>query len=313
LVSGAGLADICGERARQLSDGGSSVLTLHIGSGPHADAHLWAWGQAAPQSLRFRLDQDSDGRMLSEALLRLAPTAIEIIDPAGIPLALLDILLERRLPLDLLIADDGLLRTAECGRQRQSRWADARQSVRHFLAPNGRAAAWASHHLDPAEMPRIINLSPRPAPRRRPRIRPAPRLAAVPSCSSPGEARIIRELAVALAARIPDAAITVFGDFAVDPALSRFDNVFVTGTVAARELPRLLRQYDIGYVLAGFGRPLFGQPLTERAPMSDRPLATVDWSRQRTSLDPRDLALDPGVAPRAMAAAITEWMEGTLP
>ncbi len=105
--------------------------------------------------------------------------------------------------------------------------------------------------------------------------------------------------------------MTVLGDVAADPGLMCLGNTLVTGAISASELPRLLRQYDIGYVLAGFGRPLFGHPATERALASSRPVATIDWSGDRVSLQAGDLALHPLASPEEIAAAARDWMMGS--
>jgi GT2 family glycosyltransferase len=288
LIHGPGLDDVCRERARQLSGAGKKVAMLRIMGGAETRAQA-----------------------LEEALVRLAPSAIELVDPASTPLRLLDLILETGVPLDLAIADDGLFRiAADAGAERQIRWAMVRSRARYFLALNRRAAAYAARHLSRDELSRIRCLETERPQRRLVEASGLPRLGAIPSRSSPLEARVLRAVAAALAVNAPMATMTIFGDVAIDAGLSDLDNTFVTGAVGANELERMFRQYEIGCVLAGFGRPLFGHPVTERTLAAGRPVATIDWSGERAGLEPPDLALDSRAAPGEIAAAVVSWMAG---
>jgi len=288
LIHGPGLDDVCRERARQLSGAGEKVAVLRISGGAETRAQA-----------------------LEDALVRLAPSAIELVDPASTPLRLLDVILGTGVSLDLAIVDDGLFRiAADAGAERQMRWAITRSRARYFLVPNRRAAAYAARHLSRDELSRIWCLETKRPQRRLVETKGLPRLAAIPSRSSPLEARVLRAVATELAVNAPMATLTIFGDVAIDPELSELGNTFVTGAVGADELTRMFRQYEIGGVLAGFGRPLFGHPVTERALTTGRPVATIDWSGERVGLEPADLALDPRAAPGEIAATVASWVAG---
>jgi GT2 family glycosyltransferase len=310
LVTG-GDDDIASERLQQLSRAGERAVVLAIGGSPRLAATLTGPGANAPRSLRFDLWRDDALRELADAVGRLAPSAIEIQGPDRVPTRVLDLMLRTAAPCDVLVVDDGLFRAAaEKDAERQRKWAMLRERARHFLVPNLRAEAYAARLLHPLEAQRLICLSPQPQATRRPKEPAAAHLAAIPGRSTPAELRVLRAVATMLSREAPEATLTVFGDAAIDPGLKWLSNTFVTGRIGAGELPRMLRQHRIGYVLAGFGRPLFGHPATERALSANLPVATIDWSRQRTSLQPCDLALDPIAGPHEIAAAVVHWMTG---
>jgi hypothetical protein len=227
------------------------------------------------------------------------------------PLRLLDLLLGTEAPFDVVIADDGMFRAADAKNvERQRKWMTVRDRTRHFLAPNRRAEAYAARLLRPHETARLLCLAPETRTVRTLKEPSAPRLAVVLGRSSPPELRVLRAVATMLGREAAEATLTVFGEVALDPSLMCLSNTFVKGAISANELPRLLRQYDIGYLLAGFGRPLFGDSVTERALASSRPVATIDWSGERVSLQPGDLALSPLASPQEIAAAVRDWMTG---
>lgn len=310
LITGGDSDGIAGDRERQLSRAGETALVLEIAGGAGLATTLTGAAANAPRSLRFDLRRHSGMSEFADALGTVAPSAIEIHTPDCVPLRLLDLLLKSGVPLDLFITDDGLFRVAEAkDSERQRTWMAARDRVRHFLAPNRRAEAYAGRRLRPSETARLMRVS-EISGARTVKEPLAPHLAIVPARSSPAELRVARALAATLGRELPEATLTVLGDVAADPGLMCLRNTFATGAISPSELPRLLRQYEIGYVLTGFGRPLFGHPATERALASSRPVATIDWSGERVSLQSGDLALDPLASPQEIAAAVRDWMTG---
>ena len=80
---------------------------------------------------------------------------------------------------------------------------------------------------------------------------------------SAAELRFIRETARALRRSSPKARIVV-GETLDDDGLIRIGNLHVTGALAPDELPRLIRLYRLGSLVAGIGAPLFGHPMIFR-------------------------------------------------
>ena len=63
---------------------------------------------AAPQNIRFALSEPAERKAFEDFLEAIQPSGFEIIDPAGIPTALLDTLIDSGIPYDVFIADAGL-------------------------------------------------------------------------------------------------------------------------------------------------------------------------------------------------------------
>jgi O-antigen biosynthesis protein len=300
------VAEIAEERARQVSGDGEASVVLRLSGGPYPAVEVSGSGRAIPQSMRFRLGDVAEMRSIADVIGLIAPSAIEILNPANVPAAFLELLLGSGFPCDLLIADDGLFRPA--GAERQRTLATVRERARRFVAPNGRAEAYAARYLLPEETARLARAAPDAASTRMPAKSGALRLGVVPGRSSPDELRVVQAIAVALARASAEATMIVLGETAGAEGLMASGNTFVTGPCDASELARTMRHHGVGHVLAGFGRPLFGHPATERALAANRPVATVDWSGRRVSLSPCDLAIAPGASANEIAAAVCGWM-----
>jgi GT2 family glycosyltransferase len=306
VTAGGVVVEIADQRVRQLGGDGETAVVLRIKGGPCPIVEVGGSGLVIPKSMRFQLGDATEMRAIADVIGLIAPSAIEILDPASVPTAFLELLLASGFPCDVLIADDGLFRAA--GTERQRALATARERVRRFVAPNARAEAYAVRNLRAEETARVVRDGPDTSPARTPVKGDSLRLGIVPGRSSPDELRLVQAVAVALARASSEATMIVLGETAGDDGLMARGNTFVTGPCGASELPRTMRHHGIGYVLAGFGRPLFGHPATERALAANRPVATVDWSGQRVLLSSCDLALDPDASASQVAAEVCGWM-----
>jgi len=335
LVTGSGaLAAVAGERARHLTAQRREVLICYI---RHRPAGL-AGGLSdpngdVPQSIEFDLSS-ADGRERLAAFVRQArPSRIEFVDPAGIPDEVARALCGLGIPYDAWIADAGLpgpgpdaaalaarLRRgdrpfAQPGRRNDAAQAAPTQSAStlimdgagRILAPCAQAEAFARRFLSAQNIGKLERVA---RPGRATRIRPldgADRLGIVPVRTSALELRYLREIARVMRDAHPQIAIAVLGETLDDLMLMRFGNVFVSGPVPPADLKRLIRQYRLNAVLAGFGAPLFGHPMVETVMHCGLPVAYFDWSLGDCKPSAKDLAIDPSVSPHDAAIALGRW------
>ncbi len=111
LVTGAGaVGAIARARAREVASEAQSVMILEVRHGVDgATVHIMDAAGGMPQSLEFNLSISSECETLAEFTKALRPSGIEILDPANVPPALLNLLIKLKIPYDIVIADAGLL------------------------------------------------------------------------------------------------------------------------------------------------------------------------------------------------------------
>jgi GT2 family glycosyltransferase len=310
-------------RARQLAADGERVI---VAARERTALRVKAFDGSSPQGTL--LDLDAQDQCL-EALRRLRPSRLEIIDP-HVPRRLLEFARRLSVPIDL--------------------WITAELSLAHvdmanrLLAPTQAAAAFAKARL-PGREPQLV---PWPSPplvideltHREAKVGieietkveakvgarvgtevetkvgtkieakvEAKVLAVVPSSPSSRAWQTIFALATRF--QQPDGGavrIVVAGATADDQTLMAFPNVFVTGPVAARELGDLLAAVGASFVLTDFEHPLFGDPLAEAARTANRPVAFRDWSHGHLESREQDLALATYVSDAALANTVALWI-----
>jgi hypothetical protein len=134
-------------------------------------------------------------------------------------------------------------------------------------------------------------------------------IAIISTRSSAREFLMIRSLARALHLRASDISIMVFGSTIDDLRLMSHSNVFVTGPIEGSELATVFRPHNIGWMVTGFDRPLFGHPLVQSAKNANLPVAYLDWSKSKVTKRPGDLALDPDIEPDRFADELVTWAQ----
>ncbi|HEY4774027.1 MAG TPA: glycosyltransferase family 2 protein, partial [Xanthobacteraceae bacterium] len=109
IVTGSGLVRaVVDHRADDLQRRKKSVLILSVESGT-ATVHLHNAAKAVPQSVSFDLAQSAEVQALRKYLTRLKLERIEIADPANVPQSLLALVAGLERPIDLFVADGGLM------------------------------------------------------------------------------------------------------------------------------------------------------------------------------------------------------------
>jgi GT2 family glycosyltransferase len=333
IVSGGGeLATLARHRGRALTSQGAAALRLEISCGAEGVvASLLGVDGAAPQNIRFRIDEADELRSIAKYLQDLKPSSIEILDPGSIPFGLLDLLTDH--PYELFVADAGLISPDSCSptellpparsgnvrplmerldqKNRQTwrrRWRGVAASAKTIMAPSPIAYGFAKHYLPDL---RIVKLEKEVAPelRKRRASGRAARLAIVPLRRTADEFARIDAIVRSIRKIRSDASIIVLGETIDDKTLTRGGNCFVTGRVEAQGLRRLLRQYQIQHVMVGAGSPLFGHPIEASAIKSRLPLARLDWSFGAYAGRDGDLLIKPNLKPPQIAETLVQWME----
>ena len=313
IVTGEGaLAAVARDRAARVTD--DRAVIAEFGSVTRADkTRLFAADGGIPQSIECDLASPAGRKAFAAIVESLGVASAEIVDPAQVPDAFLDILPRLPFPYDLVVADDGLMPpvdrlSAAAGRRRSALIAGARR----ILAPCAQAEAFAAAFLDAKDATRLV-LAGAPMSPRYGKARPHGALGIVAVRKSPAELRFIRETARALRRSSPETRIVVLGETLDDDGLIRIGNLHVTGALAPDELPRLIRLYRLGSLVAGIGAPLFGHPMILAVTNSDLPTAWLDWSGGNYRPAPGDLLIDPGAPADDAAAALAAWIGGAAP
>jgi len=289
----------------------------------------------SPQSIQFDLTSSNERAALIAYARGLRPSRMEILDPGRLPVSLVDLLLELKVPHDLFIADAGLLerggdpvapiamgsgasaaRRGEKGAKAatdaapwRAGWRSIADKAGRILAPCASAQAFAATILPERKILRVD--AKRSS--RRPAIRPgedgaACRLGVVAVRSCAQEQRQTIALASAFKKLRPDVSIVVVGATLDDLALMRIGNVFVTGGVEAAELEGLVRACRLGSLFLSLSRPLFGHPIVSAALNARLPVAYRDWSL--SGLEPRqgDLPIDPRANLDSVISELAQWL-----
>ena len=344
LVSGNGaLAAVATQRARRLASPQSSVIICEIRRRrAGTEAALFDPAGGVPQSLQFDLAAAGERQRLVEFVGRSRPCRIEFLDPASTPGDLAEALCGLGLPYDFFVADAGLADAglADAGSDvpalasalrsggwapgppvppaaraahdgdvpAQQIWARLADGADQILVPCRRSEGFARRFLSKRNAAKL-----RRAPLYGRTVRVPPptgytRIGFVAVRASAYELKLMRETARLLKDVDPQIMIVVLGDTLDDLGLMRFGNVFVSGAVSRLDLPRLVRQYRLDRILPAFGPPLFGHPVVEAALDCGLPAAYPDWSLGASRPRRGDLAINPLLSCREIAAAVAGWI-----
>lgn len=342
LLTGAGvMATLAAARARQInsekpSEPSAIILEVHFEStGPQTKIFDPAGG--IPQSLKFDLSPESESDAMVDYVRAMDACAIEIIDPAHLPLTLVERLLQLDVPHDIFIGDAALssngdmratattlphdsispaairanVDTAQKDRARTKaeRWREIAATAARILAPSEQARDFAFDQLDQSVVDRVAAVPSFGArPQRRRRARTISRLGLLPVRSNREEQRLIGAIAAALRSSNPAAAITVVGASHDDIGLMQIGNVFVTGTIDPPDFNWVVKSYGLQALFLAATRPIFGHPTTELALACGLPVAYFDWSSGRLKPKNGDLALDPATPFDEMMVLLERWM-----
>lgn len=336
IVSGEGaVGDVAQARADQLVCDGQSAIILKIGaarSGPMA--RLKDAAGAMPQNIEFGISEPSELNSLREFLGQADVETIEIADPASVPPGLVDVLVDGRIPYELMLADGGLLcppgvrleiagtgsKQAECDQTDdgvgvsqeiaawRNRWRRVAANAERIVVPCPMARAFAAFHFPDLKTSAVKQpASVRNSPKRSSGQYPAKLGILAPRISSE-ELATLRGLIPAMARLKPDLRIVVIGKTLADRELMQWPNVFVTGAVHRNDLDRILCQYQIQSILTGLGQPLFGHPVEREADQSGVPIARFDWSFGHYRPLRGDLAISPTRAGGEIAEQLVRWI-----
>jgi O-antigen biosynthesis protein len=348
VVTGQGsLASVAKERARSISAEGQVALILEVRSRPGSAAvSILNPSGSAPQSLTFDLAGAGEAEALLIYLRAVAPSRIEITDPANIPVGLFESLTELGVPYDILVADAGLLgndsaryfgksdelcpqtisarRRIENGCTPDSEAAhpvkylrDLAAKADRLLAPCPQAEAFIAQYVAPcsASRPEVVGLG-RPAdhPLRNysgPRNGSRNRLGIIPVRLSVPEQQLMRDIAIGFKRCFPTCSIVVIGSTLNDLALMRIGNTFVTGSFDISEIDHLCRTYALGSLFLCITHPLFGHPLQSSAQATGLPLAYFDWSNGLCVPSSNHLLLNPLAPTEEVIGALARWIRAS--
>jgi len=192
LLTGSGImAALAAERARQITSEqaperpSAMILQVHYeATGPKAE--IFDFADGIPQSLHFDLKLASESDAMVDYVRAIGPCAIEIIDPAHLPLAVVNGLLKLGVPHDVLIGDGALAADADIRaaatpplnestsqaaaltkaalknddepRAAAKRWQEIAVTADRILVPSRPARAFALNHLDQSIRDRVAAL-----------------------------------------------------------------------------------------------------------------------------------------------------------
>jgi GT2 family glycosyltransferase len=338
LLTGSGfMAELAEERARQITSAQgqehSSVMILQVrfeATGPKAK--IFDASGAVPQSLEFDLRSEAETGAMVDYVRAMGPGAIEIIDPAHVPLSVVDPLLTLDVPHDIFVGDGALetgdrvrakamrlapglidptpVRSNNAGPGNSSeRWREIVAAADRIIVPSEQARIFALKYLDRSIQDRVVTVPTiREKPQRRRRARRISRLGVLPVRSNGEEQGLIGAIAGALRASDPAVVMTVLGATLDDIGLMEIGNVFVSGKVEMPDFNRAVRFYGIQALLLAATRPIFGHRIIETASACGLPIAYFDWSMG--SLKPKigDLAVSPAISFEDMMMALGRWL-----
>lgn len=279
---------------------------------------------AAPQNMRFNLQDESEQNAFDRFLDAIRPSRFEIIDPAAMPSTLLERIAGGSVPYDLFIADSGLFYPPElslgigCAKaenasiepsipieQWRQRWMTVAAGAENITTPGAMAKAFASRFLPEASLTLMKDAS---SPNRpRPRFL-GERLGIVAFRNSANDFQMIRDISCAILNHDPDMNIVIIGSTMDDRRLMKSQNVHVTGMADADEFDRIVEQYDLGAVWLGCASPLFGHRFEHAAIISGLPVARFDWSNGTLRARDSELLIDPDSTSTDIASLLLRWM-----
>jgi GT2 family glycosyltransferase len=337
LLTGSGsMADVADERARQITSGPdaerSSAMTLQVryeATGPKA--RIFDSGGAIPQSLAFDLSSKAETDAMIDYVRAMGPGAIEIIDPAHLPLSVVDPLLKLGVPHDIFVGDAALdaggvramamrlppdpigltvaLSNDDAPGNSGERWREIIATAGRIIVPSEQARMFALKHLDESVRDRVATMPVIPEkPRRRRPVRRIVRFGVLPVRSDSDEQGLISAIAGALRSSNPAVAMTVVGATPNDLGLMQIGNLFVSGNTESPDFDRLVKSYGLQALLLAATRPIFGHPTIEAASACGLPIAYFDWSMGSLKPKTGDLALSPVMSFEDMMMALGLWL-----
>ena len=338
------IRSVVDSRARDLSSNGELVLIAEAETAARGlSLSIVNTSKGVPQSLTFRLAVLEERAAALNYLRLVAPSRIEIADPAMLHLGVLDLLLQLKCPIDLFIANAGLVCPrgsfvrsdgGVCGALWTRRpcdeclcgtaaikewgadttrgwaevWAGLIDQAHHVYAPGPRAKSFASRLVGPRKVTELKSGKRWAAASRTAKKRQAGKsIGFVPVGAGVRDYRLMKDVARALNRQLPERCIVVIGETIDDIGLMRLDNVHVTGPVEPHEHCRILRQYEIGALFIPLRQPLFGHPtITD---LADRVrTAFFDWSFGDVAHRPTDLALSPRQNNDEIIYSLMTWL-----
>ena len=256
LLTGPGaMAELATERARQIASeperSPAMILQVHC-EATGLKAKIFDPAGGIPQSLAFDLSSKTEAAAMVDYVRAMSPCAIEIIDPAHMPLSVLDPLLKLDVPHDIFIGDAALgagddiramaMRpsSASIGPTAASansaapgnsgkRWQEIVAAADRIVVPSEPAWMFARKYLDKSLRHRVVMAPAIGAkPQRRRRTPAISRLGVLPARSNSEEQGLIGAIAAALHSSNSAVAMTVFGATLDDIGLMQIGNVFVS-------------------------------------------------------------------------------------
>jgi O-antigen biosynthesis protein len=329
VTTGGTVAEIAGERARQLlSDGEPAVLILEIRSYPgRVVGRLRNATEAVPQSLEFDLPSSGAASELLSYLRLTKLSRMEFLDLVRIPRGVVATLLELPVPHDIFVAhtDLGLERRSASksasasspDERRRSRrivedpffWSLLVASADRVLVPDAQAEAFTSR-VAPRRNTIRLKAVEADTPRSESPDGDVRRLGLVPIRRGPKDHQLMRGLISGLKRAHPEIELVVAGSTSDDQELLRSSDVFVSGAVDAVELEALFRRYRFDRLMLCLTEPLFGHPILAAVMASVLPVAYFDWSRGRCPVRAGDLPLDPSQSTASAVTRLALWLQG---
>jgi hypothetical protein len=293
-----------------------------------------------PQRLEFPLNSESRTQLLSYITSQNFQR-IEINDPPAVPLDLARDLVMLNIRLDFFIANGGLYcprttlaveRARHCGIPRDPQLCDL--CISRLGAPihiRNDVASWRAEWYLLLERAQTIWAPDRATfaffelifPRFSNRMRmcaaeddagPAAskargrRLGLIPLDHSSADLEFVISLARAFRFIGSETELIVLGQTSDDLRVMACKNAFVTGLVNPEEVAALLPALDIGGILLGTGKALFGHPIAAAAVSSGFPIARFSWGARRSCSEKQHLELDLLASFEEWAVAIDQWL-----
>jgi O-antigen biosynthesis protein len=342
LVTGMGVVRaVTHARARELLAGAQSVMVLevrHGSSGPIINIVNASGG--IPQSIQFALSSAMERASLFDYIKQLRVSRIEILDPARLSPAVVDLLIDINVPYDIFVADAGLVthwgepislfavrlaphrpfkagtiastfdREGDCKAEKS--WLNMARAAERILVPCEYAKAFATRFLPVLGSWKIEASGGRLHRRIRCARNPTEaRMGLLPLRGCAEEQWLMTQVACALRDTRPDISLTVVGATLDDVDLMRIGNTFVTGAIEPEEFELIVKAYDLRCLFVSLTRPIFGHPILIRCFRCPIPLAFFDWSMGRTASKQGDLVLDPRSSLRDIVGALGQWLPST--
>lgn len=330
IVAGTGSVGIIAkERAKILSADGVPTLCLEVklgGSGPVITVRD-PTGKV-PQSLRFAISSEHELRLLVDYLTACKLVRIEIVDPRNIPSAFMQAMLSLNVPYNFLIADAGLICPRDIqfdaamlssssspvveqfgvGADWRRYWRKVAESADNFLVPCRQAEAFVSQLFPGRVYSRVETFRSQRETTLASSTAGRSKLAFVPLRGAARDYMAMRDIVHEFNCLQTYISIIIAGKTIDDESLMQVHRVFVTGSVDASELSELINRYDIAALFPFSAQPLFGHPMMLAAEAMRLPLAYFDWSGGQCKASPRELAIDPRLSSKCIAALLAQWI-----